>query len=495
MNILVKNIPEEQIISDVLVLPIFEDSSIEAYAGLDMLVGGLVSAVFNSGDFPGRLGQVMLLPARRINSSRLLLAGLGKRDEITHERLRQAGSKTFSALRDLGVVDIAISMKVLQLIASEKVFARKPAFYFIEGGLLGMHRFERYKTDGKNGKNGKGKKRIASLTIIDSDGAFEKEWLLSVTAATCFARDLINTPANDLTPSALAGLAMSARGSRMKVKVLERKEIEKLGMGAYLAVTRGSDQPLKFIIMEYRGGKRKPLVLIGKSVTFDSGGLDIKPGDGMERMKYDMAGGAVVLAVMKAISEMKMSVNVTAILPAVENLISGGATRPGDVVKTINGKTVEIISTDAEGRLTLADAIGYAIKYIKPRAVIDIATLTGACSMAFGGEAIAMMGTDAELMCRLKAVSEEVHERVWPMPLFEEYGEYLKSDIADIKNVGGRKGALSSSAYFLKEFAGDTPWVHMDIAGAAWSDKDRPYSAKGATGIGVRLLLNLIKEI
>jgi leucyl aminopeptidase len=279
------------------------------------------------------------------------------------------------------------------------------------------------------------------------------------------------------------------------VKILERRDIEKEGMGAYLSVTKGSDEPLKFIVMEYSGGKGRPIVLIGKSVTFDSGGLDIKPGEGMERMKYDMAGGAVVLAVLKALAAMKLPVNVVGILPAVENLIGGSATRPGDVVKTITGKTVEIISTDAEGRLTLADAIGYAIKYKKPRAVIDIATLTGACSMAFGNEAIAMMGTDAELMDRLKAASEEVYERVWPMPLFDEYKEYLKSDIADIKNVGGRKGALASSACFLREFAGETPWVHLDIAGAAWSDKDRPYAPKGATGVGVRLLLNFLKEI
>ncbi|HMK60314.1 MAG TPA: leucyl aminopeptidase [Dissulfurispiraceae bacterium] len=495
MNIIIKNIPEEQIISDVLILPFFEDQFIELYDSIDKFVGGLISAVCRSGDFTGKLGQVMLLPARQINSSRLLFAGLGKLDEITQERIRQAGSKAFSALRDLGVADIALSTKVLNLTAPGNKFAQKPAFYFIEGGLLGMHRFERYKTGLKSKKGGKAKQNVSTISVIDADKLFNGVWLLNVTAATCLARDLINTPANDLTPSAFAELAKSTGSNQIKVKVLERKEIEKIGMGAYLAVTKGSDQPPKFVIMEYEGKKEKSLVLIGKSVTFDSGGLDIKPGEGMERMKYDMAGGAVVLAVMKTISEMRLPVKVTAILPAVENLIGGSATRPGDVVKTLSGKTVEIISTDAEGRLTLADAVGYAIKYIKPRAIIDIATLTGACSMAFGGEAIAMMGTDSELMSHLRVVSEEVHERVWPMPLFDEYGEYLKSDIADIKNVGGRKGALSSSAYFLKEFTGDTPWIHLDIAGAAWSDKDRPYSAKGATGVGVRLLLNLIKEI
>ncbi len=492
MNISIKNIPEEEIRSDILILPLFEEYSTDIYADLDLLVNGLLSTVINSKDFTGKHGQTMLLPAKHINSSRLLLAGMGKRDEISQERIRQSGSKAFSAVKELGAAHIAVSTKLLRRLPEGKSFIQKPIFYFLEGGLLGMYRFEKYKTDGKRERS---KKEILSLTIIDDGKVFDADELLNITSAACLARDLINTPANDLTPTALAKLAGSLKGRGVKMNILERRDIEKEGMGAYLSVTKGSDEPLKFIVMEYSGGKGRPIVLIGKSVTFDSGGLDIKPGEGMERMKYDMAGGAVVLAVLKALAAMKLSVNVVGILPAVENLIGGSASRPGDVVKTITGKTVEIISTDAEGRLTLADAIGYAIKYKKPRAIIDIATLTGACSMAFGNEAIAMMGTDTGLMDRLKAASEEVYERVWPMPLFDEYKEYLKSDIADIKNVGGRKGALASSACFLREFAGETPWVHLDIAGAAWSDKDRPYAPKGATGVGVRLLLNFLKEI
>jgi leucyl aminopeptidase len=492
MNISLKNIPEEEIRADILILPFFEGYATDIYSNLDLLVKGLISTVINSKDFTGKHGQTMLLPVKQINSARILLSGLGKRDEISPEKIRQAGSKTFSAAKEFGARGIALSTKLLHQLPEGKSFIQNPAFYFLEGGLLGMHRFEKYKTDENKKKD---IRKILSITILDDDKGFDADGLLNITSATCLARDLINTPANDLTPTALAGLAASIKGKCMKVKILERRDIEKEGMDAYLSVTKGSDEPLKFIVMEYNGGKGRPIVLIGKSVTFDSGGLDIKPSEGMERMKYDMAGGAVVLAVLKAISEMKMPINIVGILPAVENLIGGSASRPGDVVKTITGKTVEIISTDAEGRLTLADAIGYAIKYKKPSAVIDMATLTGACSMAFGNEAIAMMGTDAELMDRLKAASEEVYERVWPMPLFDEYKEYLKSDIADIKNVGGRKGALASSACFLREFAGETPWVHLDIAGAAWSDKDRPYAPKGATGVGVRLLLNFLKEI
>ncbi len=492
MNITTKNISEEQARTDILILPVFEDFPIDCYSGLDLIVNNSISRAVNSKDFSGRQGQTMLLHVSKINSPRLLLVGLGKRGAICHEKIRQAGSKAFAAVKEIGIEDAALSTRTFSHIPEGVSLVQSPAFYFLEGGFLGMYRFEKYKTANNNGKL---KKVISSVTVLSDDKNFPSAWLDKIISATYLARDLINTPSNDLTPAALAKLAGSFTGKRVSVKVLERRDVEKEGMGAYLSVTKGSDQPLKFIVIEYKGGKGRPVVLIGKSVTFDSGGLDIKPADGMERMKYDMAGGAAVISVMKAISEMKMSVNVVGILPAVENLIGGSASRPGDVVKTITGKTVEIISTDAEGRLTLADAIGYAIKYYKPQTVIDIATLTGACSMAFGNEAIAMMGTGADVMERLKAASEEAYERVWPMPLFEEYKDYLKSDVADLKNVGGRKGALASSAYFIKEFAGDTPWVHLDIAGASWNESDRPYSPKGASGVGVRLLLNFLKEL
>ena len=247
--------------------------------------------------------------------------------------------------------------------------------------------------------------------------------------------------------------ARDVAGKKIKVKVLEEKEIKREGMEAYLSVSRGSAAPPRFVVMEYKGGRGAPVVLIGKSITFDSGGISIKPAEGMEKMKYDMAGGAAVIAIMKAASELGLPLNLTGILPAAENLPGGAAFKPGDVVKTMNGKTIEIISTDAEGRLTLADAICYAIKYYKPKAIIDIATLTGACSIALGNEAIAMMGSDAALMENLKEASVETYERVWQMPLYDEYREYLKSDIADMKNAGGRTGSLVAAGYFLKEFS------------------------------------------
>jgi leucyl aminopeptidase len=278
------------------------------------------------------------------------------------------------------------------------------------------------------------------------------------------------------------------------VKILEKRDVQRLGMESYLSVVQGSHEPPKFIILEYRGTKDSPVVLIGKSITFDSGGISLKPSEGMEKMKYDMAGGAAVLGIMKAVSEFKLPVHIIGILPATENLLGSSATKPGDIVRTIDGKTIEIISTDAEGRMTLADAIGYS-KRFKPKVIIDIATLTGACSIALGNEAIAMTGNDKDIIDKLKESGNNTYERVWEMPLFEEYKEYIKCDIADLKNTGGKSGSLVTSAYFLSEFAGDTPWVHLDIAGTAWVEKEKPYLPKGASGIGIRLILDFIKKL
>jgi leucyl aminopeptidase len=491
MKITTKNIPEKEVGADVLILPVFEGEFPDNYSGFDNDIGNIISKVIKSGDFKGKQGQTMLLPVSGMNTSRILLAGLGKKKEATCEKVRRAGSKAFSVVVNSGLSNVALSVRVLNSLEGG-AFSMGPAFYFLEGGLLGTYCFEKYLSADKKNKD---RKEIEAITLLSNDDAVDIHWLRALVSATFFARDLINTPSNDMTPTVMAKIAKGIKGSKLKVRVLGRREIEKENMGAYLSVAMGSDEPPEFIIVEYMGGKGKPVVLIGKSVTFDSGGLDIKPGDGMEKMKYDMAGGAAVLAVIQAAASLGMPLHLVAILPAVENLLGGSAARPGDVVRTISGRTVEVISTDAEGRLTLADAIGYANKYMTPRAIIDIATLTGACNMAFGSDAIAMMGNDNGIMDGLRAASEEAYERVWPMPLFEEYGDYLKSDIADMRNVGTRKAALCSSAYFLKEFAGDTPWVHLDIAGAAWNDTERPYGPKGAAGIGVRLLLNYLKRI
>lgn len=483
-----QSVHETEVRTDVLILPFSEDYPLDIYADLDDLTGGLIAKVTGSKEFTGKHREVLLLHLRGMNADRLLLVGLGKQSDRSPEKVRQAGGKAFCYLRDTGMQGVSLSTRLFNRLPGDLSRSRELLFSFMEGGLLGLYRFEKFRKS-ENGKE------IQSVTVLDEEREFPLRWLQTSISAVDLARDLVNTPANEMTPAILSAVAQSLSGGKLSVQVLEREEIEREGMGAYLSVTRGSLEPPKFIVLRYEAGQGSPLVLIGKTITFDSGGLSIKPAEGMEKMKYDMAGGAAVLGVMKALSELDVAVNVVGILPAAENLLSGSPSRPGDVVRTINGKTVEIISTDAEGRLTLADAMGYAIKYMKPRAMIDIATLTGACSIAFGNEAIAMMGNDTELMDGLRRASEETYERVWQMPLFEEYLDYIKSDVADMKNSGGRKGSLVAAGCFLKEFVGETPWVHLDIAGTAWIDKDRPYLPKGATGVGVRLLLNFLKEL
>jgi len=479
MKVHIRNLNEAEFACNALILPMLEGEGTGYYKTINKSLNGLINRVVVSGEFNGKHNELCLIHSEgRIKPDRILLIGLGKKKEITPEKLRQAGGKAISYLSNLNNNNIALSAGIISELKLSPV-------YFIEGGLLADYRFLRYKRE----KNHKGIKKI---TVLSSDNLYkETKWMEIVATATHFARDLVNTPSNDMTPSALVRAARSLKN--VSVKVIDKVKAADLGMGAYLSVARGSAEPPKFIVITYKGKNIPPVALIGKSITFDSGGISIKPSEGMEKMKYDMAGGAAVLGAIKAASEMNMPVHIVGILPAAENLPGGSASKPGDVVKTIGGKTIEIISTDAEGRLALADAIEYA-KRFKPSAIIDIATLTGACSITFGSEVIAMMGNNEPVMEKMKKASVETAEKIWQMPLFDEYKDYIKSDIADLKNSGGRSGSLSSSAYFLKEFAGETPWLHLDIAGTAWTDKDRPYTPKGATGIGVRLLLSFLRN-
>lgn len=484
MKILIKDIKEGSCVSDALILPLCEDEEADVYKEFDSSLKGLLKKIISSGEFQGKQNQTALAHTHGlIKPDRVLLIGIGKRHDVTGERIRQAGGKAASYLEGLGLKDIALS--------ADYIFSLNHSpIPFIEGAILSTYKFRKYKKEADT----KGLKGLTIISKPEENMTESVEWAVSAASAVNFARDLINTPSNDMTPSVLAKTAREIAKGKVTVSVLERKDAEKEGMGAYLSVAKGSAEPPKFIVLRYDGGGGAPVALIGKSITFDSGGISIKPAEAMEKMKYDMAGGAVVISVIKAASELKLPVCIVGILPATENLPSGSASKPGDIVKTITGKTVEIINTDAEGRLVLADAIEFA-KKLTPQVIIDIATLTGACSIAFGNEAIAMMGNDEKLMNTLKAAGDETYERVWQMPLYEEYMEYIRSDIADIKNSGGKNGSLVTAAYFLKEFAGDMPWAHLDIAGTAWADKDKPYTPKGATGIGVRLLLNFLRRM
>ncbi|MEW6602115.1 MAG: leucyl aminopeptidase [Nitrospirota bacterium] len=480
MKISVKNTKETFTSCDVLILPLSENQGFKPYRDVDKALEGLPGKILSSGEFSGKHGQMSLLHTQgRIKPERVLLAGLGQEKEITAERLRQAGGKTASYIRSLGIRNACLSTRTIGPL-------RISPSAFLEGCLLSDYRFEKYRKDDD-------RRGLKNITVLSGkDIGRQIKWIESAAKAVHLARDLVNTPSNDMTPSVLVRAARSLK--KVSVKVIERKQAEALGMGAYVSVAKGSMEPAKFIVITYKGKNVRPVALVGKAITFDSGGISLKPSEGMEKMKYDMAGGAAVLGVLQAAAELRLPLHIIAVLPATENLPGGSASKPGDVVKSLDGKTIEIISTDAEGRLALADAIGY-VKKFRPSAIIDIATLTGACSIALGNEAIAMMGNNDTLMEKMKKASEETAEYVWQMPVFDSYKEYIKGDIADLKNSGGRSGSLVTSACFLKEFAGDVPWVHLDIAGTAWTDKDRPYIPKGATGIGARLLLNFLKNL
>ncbi|MGH7266284.1 MAG: leucyl aminopeptidase, partial [Candidatus Rokuibacteriota bacterium] len=360
-----------------------------------------------------------------------------------------------------------------------------------EGVHLGLYTFDRYKAKKEDDR------AVETVTVLaeraDRAAAREGLRLAELTAeATTFARDLINEPANSVTATVLAREAEAiAKAGGLRVKVYDRAACERMGMGAFLGVNRGSQEPPRFIHLAYtpKGRARRRIALIGKGITFDSGGLDLKTAEGMAWMKGDMSGAAAVLGVMRVLSRLRPPVEVHGLVAATDNMPSGSAIKPGDILRAMNGKTIEVNNTDAEGRLTLADAIGYARKEVKPDEIVDIATLTGACSIALGALCAGAMANDTRLQARVVRAGEEVGERVWPLPLIEEYREGLRSEVADMKNTGPRPGGAITAGLFLKEFAGETPWVHLDIAGAAFTERDLPYAPKGGVGFGTRTLL------
>lgn len=480
MDILIRDQDANSVACDVLILPVFEGQGVAAYKDKTGLLSGLTTG---KSKFAGRHGEVLRSRScGAIKANEVLLVGLGKKEKCSTERVRQAGGKASTALKQIS--EAALSTAVLNDIEDG-------ARAFSEGFLLARYSFDRYK------KKPDDAVQFKALTVLTRKAEWTKE-VKTLVDATHFCRDLVTTPARDMTPSELAKVARSIKG--VKVKVFGRRECERMGMGAFCAVAKGSHEEPQFIVIEYKGAKKKgkqPIVLVGKSVTFDSGGLSLKPSDSMETMKHDMAGGAAVLGVVKSVIALKLPIDLVVIMAATENLPGGSATRPGDVVRAITGKSIEILNTDAEGRLTLVDALGYAIKTYKPRAIIDIATLTGACAIALGAEASALLGNDEKLQATLEAASDTTGERVWRMPFFEEYDEGLKSDIADLRNIGmGRQGGLITATKFMNAFVDEgTPWAHLDIAGTAWSERDRPYAPKGATGVGVRLLYDVLKRL
>jgi leucyl aminopeptidase len=461
---------------------------------VDLEWKGYISSLMNQGDFKGELFERKLfytqgaLPAKRV-----LLAGLGRRGEFDLEKWRGAASKAGQYIRDAGIRKFAFQIRRFEHISEEELTES-----FVTGLLLGTYQYNELKTLEREKI-----KEIDEGTIL-GETAFELKLLHNgmdtgriIAEAVCGARNLVNGPSNKITPTVLTEEAQQiAKDHGMEIQVLEVSQAEAMGMGAFTAVAQGSQEPGKFIVLEYNKSKEKELdtiALIGKGITFDSGGISIKPSEGMERMKDDMSGAAAVLAIMQAASRVKIPLHLVGIIPATENLPSGKAYKPGDVLKTLSGQTVEVISTDAEGRLILSDALTYSLRY-QPKAIVDLATLTGACVIALGDFVIGLFGNDTSLLKRVEEASEKTGEKVWRLPLWDEYFEYLKSDVADFRNVGTRAAGAIIGGIFLSKFVENIPWVHLDIAGPASIEKERPYLPKGGTGIGVRLVMQMLRD-
>ena len=478
---------------DLLAYPMFEEEAVDSplLQALDEETGGVLRSVIDSGEFKPELHNACRIhKPRGLKAERLLLVGAGKKSQFGLSRLREVAGTAVRNARVAGCKKVAF-------VPRGEYPAAEVAQAVAEGGFYANYEADVYKTKDKEGRD------IEKLILVAEEaepGKIDQGIRRGaiVGEATNFARILANEPANILTPSQFAARALeAAQRFALDVEILERDQMEKLGMNALLAVSRGSDEPPKLIILRIKGqeneaGSHTPLyAFVGKGVTFDSGGLSIKPAEKMEDMKADMAGGAAVLGAMMALAQLRPQQRVIGLIPTVENLPSGKATRPGDVVKSYLGKTVEIINTDAEGRLILADALAYA-RTLGADHLVDIATLTGACVIALGTVNAGMMGTDQQTLDRLRKNSSFTGEKLWQLPLDEDYRKPIRSEIADVKNVGNRWGGAITAAKFLQEFVEDTPWVHLDIAGVDLDHDGRPFASKGATGFGVRTLVELL---
>jgi leucyl aminopeptidase len=464
-----------------------------ATGAVDAALDGAIANLIKDGEIKGKKGELTLIHTLgKMPAARVIVAGLGKQEDFSRHVVRSVAAESARLVRRLGIrkaATIAHGAGIGGMDPGESGQA------IAEGAYLGLYTFRRYKTNGDKGPE------LEELAVVEKDGGkiaglqagIDKGRILADSAN--IARDLGNEPANILTPTEMAERAGEmANAAGLEFTALDRPQIEELGMGALLAVAAGSNRPPRFIIMQYKGdpsNESNNIALCGKGITFDSGGISIKPAEGMGAMKGDMAGGAAVIGAMNAIARLKPKINVMAVVPATENMSGGSAIHPGDVVRTMAGKTFEIISTDAEGRMVLADAVAY-VKQHDQRRIVDVATLTGAATIALGNDVSIVMGNDQGLVDGIIKSGETTGERFWQLPMLEEHRDLIKSDIADMKNSGGRPAGSITAGYFIREFAGDTPWAHLDIAGTARTDKERGHIVKGHTGIPVRMLVHLV---
>jgi leucyl aminopeptidase len=486
--------PIEELDVQALAVAVFKDEkSGEGFLKkLDELSGGLVQSAIEAEEFSGKEGETAyfhLVGNDKLKFRRLLLVGVGEEKDYGEPQVSQMAGTAVRSLRSKNAKSIAVLPRVK---ANDEQIARRST----EGAFIALFDPDKYRTVDKE------QKTVDRLVVV-VDGGDQAALDRGVKAGTVvgesinFTRDLANEPGAYMTPTNMAERARDiANEFGLSIDVLDEARMEQEGMGSLLSVAHGSEEPAKLIILKYTPAnvetdEKELLAFVGKGVTFDSGGISLKPGENMELMKYDMTGAATVMGAMRAIAQLKPPIPILGVAPCTENLPSGKATKPGDVVKAMTGKTIEIINTDAEGRLILADAIAYA-KKLGATKIIDMATLTGAVSIALGDVNTAVLGTDQELIDEIISAGREVGEKFWQLPLDKEYSKQIKSDIADIKNVGGRKAGTITAAAFIKEFTDGVAWAHLDIAGTAWGDEAKPFRSKGPTGIAVRTLLRIV---
>nr|WP_314489043.1 leucyl aminopeptidase [uncultured Pseudomonas sp.] len=493
MELVVKSVAAVSVKTATLVLCVGEGRVLGALAQpIDQASNGAIGAVLKRGDLSGKVGQTLLLQALPgLKAERVLLVGIGKEQALNDRNWRKVANAVAGALKGLGGSDATLVLDDVVVEGREGHYGKYRLL--AETLLAGTYVFDRFKSQKAEPR------ALKKITLLTSEaGLAEVERGLkharAISAGMALTRDLGNLPPNLCHPSFLAEQAkdMGKAHKNLKVEVLDEKKIKDLGMGAFYAVGQGSEQPPRLIVLNYQGAKKseKPYVLVGKGITFDTGGISLKPGAGMDEMKYDMCGAASVFGTLQAVLELQLPINLVCLLACAENMPSGGATRPGDIVTTMSGQTVEILNTDAEGRLVLCDTLTYAERF-KPQAVIDIATLTGACIVALGSHTTGLLGNDDGLLNQLLDAGKRADDRAWQLPLFEEYQEQLDSPFADIANIGGPKAGTITAACFLSRFAKQYQWAHMDIAGTAWISGGKE---KGATGRPVPLLTQYLLD-
>ena len=499
MKIDVATIDITSVVTPALIVNLF--SGVENPAGatgaVDQALDGAVTQLIDDGEIRGKQGELTLLHTMgKIRPARVLVVGLGKQEDFDADVARRVSSEALRYLRRRGI-DKAVT--VAHGAGAGGLSPKDAGRAIAEGSLLGLYRFDRYHTNGNDADG-----EFAELTIAEldeeraqaiRDGVTEGQ---AVAEATTIARNMVNEPANAMTPTAMAEVARRvAQENGLGFEVLENADMRERGMGAFIGVAQGSDEPAKLIVLTYEGDPENPgnnLGLIGKGITFDTGGISIKPAAGMEYMKGDMAGGASVIAAMQVIGQLKPRINVTGMVAATENMPGGSAQRPGDVVRAMNGKTIEVINTDAEGRLVLADALCLARERGITR-LVDIATLTGAMVTTLGKACTGVMGNDDALIGDVIEAGKQTGEKFWQLPMFDEYKELIRSDVADMKNSGGRQAGSITAALLLREFVDGAAWAHLDIAGTSTSDKVSGYMVKGATGTPARTLAQLAMNL